>query len=183
MTASSNEHDLSHDMALQKYMLLREQHETLCTHLERIRPSPSTGSGFTSSLSSPSSSPNRSTRTASASPPSSRRHSRSSERQHGGNRASKARARCSGWDDGHNRGGPADATMTTLDTITDEDTLYEISAEEQRLVDVNVGIKRALMELLGCSGVRRDPGMRMWVQSRLMETEQELRMGRRRRSS
>lgn len=70
-----------------------------------------------------------------------------------------------------------------LDTILDEETLFEISAEEQRLFDVNESIKRALTELLNCDIVRGDRSFRMWVQTRLMETEKELRLGRRRRSS
>lgn len=65
----------------------------------------------------------------------------------------------------------------------DEDTVYEISAEEQRLLEVNESIKRALTELLNCDTVRSDHGVRMWVQTRLMETEKELRSGRRRKSS
>ena len=59
----------------------------------------------------------------------------------------------------------------------------EVAAGEQKLFDVNEGMKRALTELLNCEAVRRDKAMRTWVQTRLMETEKELRRGRRRRSS
>jgi hypothetical protein len=90
---------------------------------------------------------------------SSRRHSRSAER---------CRSRARGF---------------MLDTIPDEETMYEISTEERRLFDVDEGIKRALTELLNCDAVRSDRAMRVWVQSRLMETEKLLRSGRRRRSS
>lgn len=170
MTATKSH---THNLAMQKYMLLQEQHATLCTHLDQIRPG--CGASFASPFSSPSSSPTRSARsTPSTSPVSSRRHSRSGDR---GSKNMRARARCSGWDDAH-RG-----TETTLDTIPDEETLYEISVEEQRLFDVNEGMKRALMELLNCDAVRSDTSFRMWVQTRLMETEKELRSGRRRRSS
>ncbi|KAJ3472168.1 hypothetical protein NLG97_g11226 [Lecanicillium saksenae] len=61
--------------------------------------------------------------------------------------------------------------------------MQAISAEEQRLYDVNESIKRALTEMLNCDIVRADASMRMWTQTRLMEAEKELRSGRRRRSS
>lgn len=172
MTVTKGE---SHELALQKYMLLQDQHETLRVHLDQIRPT--SCDGLASTFTSPSTSPTRSFRSSpSVSPVSSRRHSRSSDRA-SGNKHGRARARCSGWDDAH-RG-----IETTLDTIPDEETLSEISVEEQRLFDVNEGIKRALMELLNCDASRSDPSFRMWVQTRLMETEKELRSGRRRRSS
>ncbi|KAI5457468.1 hypothetical protein BGZ63DRAFT_408201 [Mariannaea sp. PMI_226] len=153
----------NYSFALQKYLLLQEQHQELCNHLDQIRPQPT---GFRSVRTTPSSSPTRSLSSSSASNSSSpRRHSRSSERRH------RSHARCSGWDDGQQ-----------LSTIPDEETLFEISAEEQRLFDVNESIKRALTELLNCSAVRSDRSLRMWVQTRLMETEKELRSGRRRRS-
>lgn len=155
-------------------MLLQEQHEELCSHLDQIRPGRSPLSG--ASIYSPATSPTRtssfsstlSTTSSSSSASSSRRHSRSSERRH-----SRPQARCSGWDEARD----------ALGTIVDEETLYEISAEEQRLCDVNESIKRALTELLNCDAVRSDQQMRMWVQGRLMETEKELRSGRRRKSS
>ncbi|KAF7538876.1 hypothetical protein G7Z17_g12561 [Cylindrodendrum hubeiense] len=159
----------NYSFALEKYMLLQEQHQELSGHLDQIRPQ---HAGFTRSLhSTPSSSPTRSSSSSSVSsvPSSPRRHSRSSERRH------RSHARCSGWDDAH-RG-------NELTTIVDEETLCEISAEEQRLSDVNESIKRALTELLNCSTVRSDRSFRMWVQARLMETEKELRSGRRRRSN
>jgi len=39
-----------------------------------------------------------------------------------------------------------------------------------------------ILELLNCDAVRNDITTRMWAQTRLMETEKELRSGRRRRS-
>lgn len=146
---------------LQKYLLLQEQHEQLCTSLEQIRPR-TASTGTLSTFSSPSTSPVRSSIYASAP---GRRHSRSGQR-----RSSRAHGRYNGWED-------------SLDTIVDEDTIFQISAEEQRLFDVNESIKRALTELLNCDAVRSDMTTRMWAQTRLMETEKELRSGRRRRSS
>lgn len=70
-----------------------------------------------------------------------------------------------------------------METVLDESTLNEVALEEAKLVDVNEGIKRALTELLNCRAVRGDRILRTWVQRRLMETEKELRLGRRRRSA
>jgi hypothetical protein len=61
--------------------------------------------------------------------------------------------------------------------------LGELEAKEQRLSGVNEDIKRALTELLNCRVVWDDCQLRMWVQRRLMETEKELRSGRRKRSA
>ena len=58
-----------------------------------------------------------------------------------------------------------------------------MAAVEQKLFDVNEGIKRSLTELLNCESVRTDKTLRTMVQCRLMETEKELRSGRRRRSA
>lgn len=63
----------------------------------------------------------------------------------------------------------------------DDHALCEAAAREQNLLDVNEAIKRALTELLNCDSIRGDKPSRMWVQSRLMETEKELRSRRRRR--
>ncbi|SPO06700.1 uncharacterized protein DNG_09394 [Cephalotrichum gorgonifer] len=65
--------------------------------------------------------------------------------------------------------------------MLDESALCEVAAREHDLLVVNEGIKRALTELLNCDLVRADKPFRMWVQSRLLETEKELRSRRRRR--
>ncbi|KAG5953490.1 hypothetical protein E4U53_005381 [Claviceps sorghi] len=155
--SSNNSH--IYNFALQKYILLQERHEELSSHLEQIRPRKSSITSVSTCSS-----------TTSPEPASYlRRHSRS-----GGRQAGRARAHYSGWDF---------AAADSLHTILDEETLYEISTEEQRLLDVNESIKRALTELLNCDAVRSNDDMRMWAQTRLMETEKELRSGRRRRSS
>ena len=61
--------------------------------------------------------------------------------------------------------------------------MTELEVEEARLFDVNEAIKRALTELLNCEAVRADHEFRTWIQCRLMDTEKELRSGRRRRSN
>ena len=165
--AASNPHN--YNFALQKYLMLQEQHQELSTHLDQIRPrlSPSTS---VASVSSASTSPirpsfsNSSSTSSAGSPP---RRVRSSGRKY--RRCCPDKAPPTGQD--------------VLDTIPDEETLYEISAEERRLFDVNESIKRALTEMLNCQAVRADGSIRMWVQTRLMETEKELRSGRRRRGS
>lgn len=149
----------TYNFAMQKYLLLQEQHEELSNHLDQIRPRKAS-IGSSSSVSSPDISPGRLLELT-ATPTQSRRSERARARN---------QARC-------RRG------SVLLDTIPDEDTLYEISTEEQRLVDVNESIKRALTELLNCDMIRTDMPMRMWAQSRLMETEKELRSCRRRRGS
>ena len=159
----------NYNYTMQKYLLLQEQHAELSTHLDQIRPRQSSLSSA-SSVSSPASSPSRADEPPVPQAP--RRHSRRSD----GGRHTKGQARYSGWCE--NRRG-----SVALDTIPDEETLYEISAEEQRLFDVNESIKRALTEMLNCNVVRSDNSMRMWAQTRLMEAEKELRSGRRRRGS
>ncbi|KAI6784077.1 uncharacterized protein J7T54_004623 [Emericellopsis cladophorae] len=156
----------NYTQAMQEYMDLKGIRDELSDHIDMIRSgSLSTTFSNSSYTTSPATSPTRSA----SWPSSSRRHSRSGERRH----HSKAHARCSGWDD----------NLETLDTIPDEETMEEISVEERRLFDVDEGIKRALTELLNCESVRNNQSMRLWVQSRLMETEKELRSGRRRRTS
>lgn len=152
----------NYTFAMQKYLLLQEQHTELSIHLEQMRPRQSSLSGA-STTSSPDSTPNSSDAYAYPAMPSPRKRSR-------------GQARCSGWADSRR-------ASAVLDTIPDEETMQAISAEEQRLFDVNESIKRALTEMLNCDIVRSDSSMRMWTQTRLMEAEKELRSGRRRRSS
>lgn len=81
----------------------------------------------------------------------------------------------------HRRAG-ARVTSAELELSSDPATLAQIASEEAKLVSVNEGIKRALTELLNCETVRSDQAFRSFCMTRLMETEQELRGGRRRRS-
>ncbi|EMC95670.1 hypothetical protein BAUCODRAFT_498685 [Baudoinia panamericana UAMH 10762] len=57
------------------------------------------------------------------------------------------------------------------------------SPDEDRLFGVNHDIKSTLTDLLNCEAVRNDSRMRMWVQTRLMDAELELKRQRRRRVS
>lgn len=166
-TAHQSSYPNNQSFAMQKYLLLQEQHAELSSHLDQIRPRQASLSSESSSGSSPDISPSR----LSPLTPSdaSSQSSLQPERR-------RTRARCSGW-------GNQKRNSIILDTIPDEETMSAISAEEQRLFTVNESIKRALTELLNCDVVRNDQSVRMWAQARLMEAEKELRSGRRRRGS
>lgn len=55
----------------------------------------------------------------------------------------------------------------------------EVLEEERKLVQVNQQIKTTLTELLNCESVRSDRLYSVWVQSRLMDAERELKGARR----
>ncbi|KAL8366486.1 hypothetical protein RB595_004995 [Gaeumannomyces hyphopodioides] len=148
MSADPHHHH-NRDFALQKYLLLQEQHESLQHHIDQLRPAAPPMA-------------RRSPSVASSTASSTRHHQRQQFR-HGSV--------------------PTAAAPFGLETVPDERTLHEVAAEEARLFDVNEGIKRALTELLNCETVRADRALRTWVQGRLLETERELRTGRRRRSA
>ncbi|KAK4200906.1 hypothetical protein QBC40DRAFT_64731 [Triangularia verruculosa] len=145
-------HHHNRDVALQKYFVLHELHESLRQHLDELR-SPRSASFF----------PSPTTTTSSLSPtgvipepaaPLSRHQFRSSS-----------------------------IPTIMMKRSGSSGCLGEVAQEEAKLCDVNEGIKRVLTELLNCEAVRGDRAFRTWVQSRLMDTERELRSGRRRRSA
>ncbi|KAI1394432.1 uncharacterized protein F4822DRAFT_424910 [Hypoxylon trugodes] len=156
---STTAHNIN--FALQKYLLLFNEHEELRQHMHDLCPSYTTSS---TAVTSPSVSP---TRSFSGSP--SLMNSPSPPRNHRRSPQSSIR------NFGHH-------SQPQLEPVLDESLIEEMAAGEQKLFDVNEGIKRALTELLNCDTVRKDQEMRTWVQSRLMDTERELRSGRRRRS-
>lgn len=55
--------------------------------------------------------------------------------------------------------------------------------DDHKLYEVNHDIKSTLTELLNCEAVRQDSKMRLWVQTRLMDAELELKRQRKRRLS
>jgi hypothetical protein len=150
------------DFAMQKYLLLQNQHDELQQHMYNLCPTYSNSTAVTSPSVSPSRSFTSSPPSVHSSPSPSRNHRRSS-----GHGASMR----------HKRG-----SSISLAPVLDEDLMEEMAADEQKLCDVNESLKRALTELLNCDAVRSDRTMRVWVQTRLMDTERELRTGRRRRS-
>jgi len=64
---------------------------------------------------------------------------------------------------------------SSLPPVVDERILWEIEEEEGKLKDVNLQIKSTLTDLLNCERVRRDERYRVWVQTRLMGAERELK--------
>ncbi|KAK3326894.1 hypothetical protein B0H66DRAFT_600994 [Apodospora peruviana] len=165
ISASLTHHSHNRDLALQKYLLLHEQHESLRQHLDELRPLQLQSTSFPSPVASP-------TRTGSiGSIASSSGDSLPYSPPSRGYRYSSfpvvGKPSCGGG----------------LETVPDESTLAEVAVEEAKLCDVNEGIKRTLTELLNCEAVRGDRAFRTWVQGRLMDTERELRSGRRRRSA
>jgi hypothetical protein len=147
-----------HDLALHKYLLLHEQHESLRQHLDELRP-PRQNSLPTPVSRSPVTSP---TNIVSHPPDRPDRQRRDPSPPHGPSLPAR-KGSCS---------------VGLAAAASDE-----VAVEEAKLCDVNEGIKRALTELLNCETVRTDRAFRTWVQCRLMDTERELRSGRRRRSA
>jgi hypothetical protein len=62
--------------------------------------------------------------------------------------------------------------------VVDESILGEIEQDEMKLKEVNQNIKTTLTELLNCESVRGDRRYRMWIQTRLMDAEKELKQDR-----
>lgn len=184
MSISSNptQKDPERAFALQKYLLLHSQHDALQKHLQQIITSmPTTASTSPS----PSQSPSRYDRNTSISsqstslssspetptniylshnplptPTSNRHHHRSSSVAHRHSRPHIVTRRSS------------------LPTIIDESMIGEIEQDEAKLKMVNQQIKSTLTELLNCESVKSDRRYRMWVQTRLMDAERELKRER-----
>jgi len=57
--------------------------------------------------------------------------------------------------------------------------LGDLLEEERKLINVNQQIKTTLTELLNCESVKQDRLYCVWVQSRLIDAEMELKEGRR----
>jgi hypothetical protein len=151
--------------ALQKYLLLHSQHDALQKHLDQITTSFQTTSK--------SRSPDRSRYASLSSSPGS---------DDGMYLSSPPRVARN-----HRRGGSIPSTQarpalktrrSSLPTVIDESILGEIEQDEMKLKDVNQQIKRTLNELLNCESVRGDRRYRMWIQTRLMDAEKELKKDR-----
>lgn len=151
--------------ALQKYLLLHSQHDALQKHLNHISTS-------APAVVSPSRSPDRHRHSSLSSSPGSDDSYLSSPPRAIRN---------------HHRGGsipaqrqrPAFKTRrSSLPTVIDESILCEIEEDESKLKNVNQQIKSTLTDLLNCESVRGDRKYRMWVQTRLMDAERELKKDR-----
>jgi hypothetical protein len=152
--------------ALQKYLLLHSQHDALQKHLDQITTSFPTASNTSRSsdqqrYASLSSSPSSDDGIRVLSPP------RVTRNHHRGGSIPPARSR------------PAiTKRRSSLPTVIDESLIGEIEQDEMKLKDVNQQIKSTLTELLNCEGVRGDRKYRMWIQTRLMDAEKELKRDR-----
>ncbi|TVY22914.1 hypothetical protein LHYA1_G008120 [Lachnellula hyalina] len=155
--------------ALQKYLLLHSQHDALQKHLSQIS---------TSLPEAPSSSPE-------PSPDRYRQGSISSSAGSDSSYLSSSPPECARH---HHRSGsiqfpqPQRPVLKTrrssLPTVVTESLLGEIEEDEIKLKDVNQQIKSTLTALLNCESVRGDRRYRNWIQTRLMDTEQELKKSR-----
>jgi hypothetical protein len=164
-------------LALQKYLLLHSQHDALQKHLDQI-----TTSLPTTTRTSPSRSPDRYRYASLSSSP-------SSGTEDGMFLASSPPSSFRG---NHHRSGSVatplsrrpviKARRSSLPTVIDESILGEIEEDEMKLKDVNLQIKSTLTDLLNCESVRGDKRYRMWVQTRLMDAERELKENRSRSS-
>ncbi|KAI7490303.1 hypothetical protein KC367_g1778 [Hortaea werneckii] len=85
------------------------------------------------------------------------------------------------------RGNPRSLSMSPIpeDSPVDPSAidfkLPPTTADEARFFDISADIKSTLTDLLNCETVRKDSRMRMWVQSRLMDAELELKRQRKRK--
>ncbi|KAK2625825.1 hypothetical protein QTJ16_005137 [Diplocarpon rosae] len=158
--------------ALQKYLLLHSQHDALQKHLSQITTS------FPSNVTSPSHSPSRSRFPSVSSPGSDGMPMSPSQPPHAITYQGSPH---------HQRGGsvsrPTQRPLlrhrrSSLPSVVDESILGEIDEDVHKLKDVNLAIKQTLTELLNCESVRNDNKYRMWVQSRLMDAEKELKVSR-----
>lgn len=70
---------------------------------------------------------------------------------------------------------PSQRRRFSLPVVISESTLDLIVEEETKLKHVNQQIKSTLTELLNCESVKNDKSCRLWVQTRLMAAERELK--------
>lgn len=162
---SSTQKSAESGLALQKYLLLHSQHDALQKHLDQITTfptaSPTSRSPTRNRYASLSSSPGSDNEMYLSSPP------RVARNHHRGGSIPQSRPR------------PVMKTRrSSLPTVIDESILEEIEQDEMKLKGVNQQIKSTLTELLNCQGVRGDRRYRMWIQTRLMDAEKELKKDR-----
>ncbi|CZT41213.1 uncharacterized protein RSE6_00929 [Rhynchosporium secalis] len=167
--------------ALQKYLLLHSQHDALQKHLSSISATSPTAttspnqSPSRSRFSSLSSSPDSST---SSDDPTSFLTSLPSKSEPHFPTTVTPNHRRSGSMPRHSQRPAFRTRRSSLPTVFDESILDSIEEDENKLKDVNLQIKSTLTELLNCESVRCDGKYRMWVQTRLMDAEMELKRER-----
>ena len=142
-------------LALQKYLLLHSQHDALQKHLSKITPA----------VQIPQSSEKARHASLSSSPGSDEGYLSSSPTFRHHQRAGSV---------------PRHRPMlkqrrSSLPATIDESIIGEMEEDELKIQSVNQQIKSTLTELLNCQSVRADDRYRKWVQTRLMDTEIELK--------
>ncbi|PQE29637.1 hypothetical protein CJF30_00009250 [Rutstroemia sp. NJR-2017a BBW] len=153
--------DTERAFALQKYLLLHSQHDALQKHI----------TAATSTIQSPAGSTERWERHRNASISS---DSSSSDNELPFSPISPTTTRVPTAFQYVHR----DNRTNSLPPVADESKAGEIEDTEMKLKNVNLQIKTTLTDLLNCESVRGDKRYRMWVQTRLMDTEKELRGSR-----
>ncbi|KAB8290221.1 hypothetical protein EYC80_011090 [Monilinia laxa] len=151
--------------ALQKYLLLHSQHDALQKHLTQVTasmPESPTDRHRNSSVSSDSSNGSDTSLSTLSQPITSTR--------------SRRETLPSTF--GHMQHFPREHRINSLPAVIDETVVEEIEEDEQKLKNVNQQIKTTLTDLLNCESVRGDLRYRKWVQTRLMDTERELKESR-----
>jgi len=148
---------------LQKYLILHSQHDALQKHLNSISPP----SPFSSTSSSASPTPSPSTSPTTGYRNHHRRFSTSPINE-------LPVAPVSSMPKRPSIRKRRSSLPPTLDTANE----HAVREDEQKLQNVNEQIKTTLTELLNIESVRADRRYRMWVQSRLMDAEKELRTAR-----
>lgn len=160
--------------ALQKYLLLHSQHDAVQRHLCSINPDALIGG------SAPPSPPSSRKSSLSSSPP------KSSTHQHLRS-GSTVISPISEISEDFQLTVPSRPVLRTrrssLPTPPSPSMLAEVEADEQKLLNVNQQIKTTLTDLLNCESVRNDGKYRMWIQTRLMDAERELKGSRSRSCS
>jgi hypothetical protein len=162
--------------ALQKYLLLHSQHDALQKHLESISQSPSS---TTSTASSPlmSISP-ISPASFSTSYHTQQHHRRSSAASYATPSISPIAESPLTTSPPSTRPELPNRRSSLPPTLSGSPSLSEIEEGELKLMNINQQIKAALTELLNCESVRKDRRYRMWIQTRLMDAERELKGSR-----
>jgi hypothetical protein len=160
---SSTQKSPERGFALQKYLLLHSQHDALQKHLNQI----------TNSFPTTSQSPDRTRHASLSSSPGS-----SDEGMFLSSPAWETRNHRRGGNIRSSRRPTLKQRRSSLPTVIDESILGEIEQDEMKLKEVNQNIKSTLTELLNCESVRGDRRYRMWIQTRLMDAEKELKQDR-----
>jgi len=178
MSANPPRKEPERAFALQKYLLLHSQLDTLQKRLSQMSSAPGSTSG------SPSHSPNRFRHGSMSSHSSFSSSSSSPDEGSLYFPAMSNRVDRSGSMPLIQTGRPtAVIRRSSLPTVIDESILVAIEQEEEKLLNVNLQIKTTLTELLNYDSVRNDKRYRAWVQSRLMDAERELKRSRSRSST